>query len=73
MSHETRITKLEKTSKNHEVRLNSLEGKFSIIINGIKEINDKLPKHPILNILSYVGAGMGIIIVLVFIIGVFYV
>lgn len=59
-SHEVRIKKLEVTVDNHEKRINFLENKFSTIIDGIKGISDKLPKHPILGMLLYLGVGIGI-------------
>jgi len=59
-SHGKRITKLEKTAIDHETRINDLENKYNIIINGIKGIDEKLPKHPILNFLAYITAGIGI-------------
>lgn len=70
MTHEKRIVKLEKTVSNHETRITNLENKYEVIITGIKGIDSKLPKHPILNILSYIGAGVGICVLVLIIISV---
>lgn len=59
-SHGKRIKELERTVLDHENRLHDLETKYGTIISGIKGIDDKLPKHPIINFLSYMAAGIGI-------------
>ena len=65
--HEKRIANLEKVYNDHERRIINLESKFGLIVNNLEKILMKLPKHPIINIICYVGTGLGIAFLIVLI------